>query len=163
VSHETTLIKTLDRTFDLREDGLAATYRIRLYETRKEGNDTADSRNQERVLVTSWELRQPGLPLDAWMERMADEAFSILHGQGNALTLVEFFPQRQYRIGDKGENTLTLEEEIRMARIQPQEDGSIALLDFGEMTREEIEARIGESLTAASETVAERTGEVVHG
>jgi hypothetical protein len=151
--------KTLDRTFDLREDGLAATYRIRLYETIEVKPDHIP----ERWLLTSWELHQPGLPLDAWMERMADQAFDVLHGQGNVLTLVEFFPQREYRLGEKGENTLTLAEEIRMARIQPQEDGGIALLDFGEMTREEIEARIGESLTAASETTAEQTGKVAHG
>lgn len=145
--------KTLDRTFDLTEDGLAAAYRIRLYETVNEPGDphatTAMVREDaERVLVTSWELRQPGLPLDAWMERMADQAFEVLHGQGGVLTLVEFFPRREYQIGEKGENMLTFPEEICMARIQPQEDGSIALLDFGETTREEIEAQIGESLTA---------------
>jgi hypothetical protein len=140
-------VKTLDRTFDLSEDGLAATYRIRLYETSDRSDCTATA-DTERILVTSWELHQPGLPLDDWMERMADAAFDILHGQGASLTLVEFFPQRQYRIGDRGENTLTFPEEITMARIQPQEDGSIALLDFGEMKREEIEERIGEPLSA---------------
>lgn len=162
----TPLVKTLDRTFDLSEDGLAATYRIRLYEApdRRDCITTADT---ERILVTSWELHQPGLPLDDWMERMADAAFDILHGQGSPLTLVEFFPQRQYRIGEKGENTLTFAEEITTARIQPQEDGSIALLDFGELDREEIEARIGESLIASAPVAGtaeqKETKEVAHG
>jgi hypothetical protein len=137
------LRKTLDRTFDLSSDGLAACYRIRLFEQ----NAVPDAPNDapaERILVTSWDLHQPGLPLDAWMERMADEAFSVLHGQGGPLLLVEFYPSREFRIG---ENLLTFGEEITMARIQPQSDGTIALLDFGEMARADIEARIGESLT----------------
>jgi hypothetical protein len=158
------LTKTLDKTFDLSEDGIAATYRIRLYEPAQEESDAVEIPTAERVLVTSWELRQPGLPLAAWMERMADEAFTVLHGQGGPLTLVEFFPERQYHIG---KNTVSFGEEITMARIQPKPDGSIALLDFGEMAREELEARIGESLTAAPNITEpqnpENISEVVHG
>ena len=155
------LTKTLDKTFDLTDDGLAALYRIRLYEPTPEIASTPD---MERVLVTSWELHQPGLPLDAWMERMAHEAFDLLHGQGGPLLLIEFTPERHYQLGD---NRLTFGEEITMARIQPLPDGTIALQDFGEMAREEIEARIGESLTERAEIAEppkrEAIMEVAHG
>lgn len=135
--------KALDRTFDLSEDGLAARYRVRLFVPSEDGEEA------ERVLLTSWELDQPGEPLDAWQERMADAAFDLLGQLGDTLTLIEFYPERTYRMG---ENTATFGEELAMARIRPQPDGTLALLDFGEMDRAALETRIGESLTAGKET-----------
>lgn len=129
--------KTLDKTFDLAEDGLAARYRVRLYESEHEECDP------ERVLITSWEQDQPGQPLDVWLQRMSCEAFRLLHQQGGPLLLIEFQPERSYQFGG---NLLTFAEEITMARIQPLEGGKLALLDFGEMARSDVERRIGESL-----------------
>lgn len=129
------MVKTLDRTFDLSEDGLAARYRVRLYEPSPEESGA------ERVLLTSWELDQPGQPLDAWVERMADAAFDVLHRQGGPLLLVELHLDREYRLGG-------ISDEITTARVLPMDDGTLALLDFGEMTRPDLESRIGESLTA---------------
>lgn len=134
--------KTLDRAFDLSEDGLMACYRLRLYESE-------ESDSPERVLLVTWVLHEPGQPLGKWEEQMADSAFSVLHEQGGDLLLVEFYPKREYRLG---ENLVTFDEEIRMARIRPLPDGSLALLDFGEMSREEVEARIGEPLSETEAT-----------
>ncbi len=139
--------KTLDQTFDLTEDGLSACYRLRLYEP--EVSEIEASESPERVLVATWVLHEPGQPLEKWTEQMADSTFSVFHEQGGQLLLIEFYPRREYRMG---ENLVIFEEEISMARIQPLTDGTLALLDFGEMAREEVEARIGESLTETEVT-----------